>query len=316
MPAITQQAPPTTMAATYAIIPVFLIILGGYVCRLYQFPDDNFWQGAEKITYFLLFPSLLVSKMATADLSGIAFLWPIVVLALMYLAITLVFVLLKPAVTLENKSFTSVYQGGTRFNTYIGLAVSNALYGAEGLIVAVIVASIMIPIVNVFCVLVLEYYNDNHDNSSSTRIAKSVVANPLILSCALGMGINVSGIAIPAVFMEALTIFARAALPLGLLTVGAALALKSMHTAVKPLLIASVAKFIILPTIAMSLCMVFPIEPEVRNAILVFTVLPTASASYVLAKQLGGDHELMATIITAQTLLAGLAMPALLYAWG
>lgn len=303
------------MAAVYAIIPVFLIILVGCACRYYRFPDVGFWRGAEKITYFLLFPALLVSKMATADLSGIEFGWPIVALVLLYVLITAVFITLKPVLSLANRQFTSVYQGGIRFNTYIGLAVAHALYGSEGLIVTVIVASIMIPLINISCVLLLEIYSDHQHKTDVGRIVKSVLANPLILGCAAGMGINVFNMPVPVVVMDALTIFARAALPLGLLAVGAALTLRSLRTTVAPVIMASVAKFLLLPAIAMVLCFVFPIEPMVRNAILVLTTLPTATASYVLAKQLGGDYELMATIITVQTLLAALVMPVLLSLW-
>jgi len=300
------------MAAVYAIIPVFIIILCGYLCRHYRFPDDGFWSGAEKITYFLLFPALLISKMASADLSGIEFFWPVIVSALLYLSITVIFIIIKPILGVKNAQFTSVYQGGIRFNTYIGLAVASSLYGAEGLIVAVIVASIMIPMINISCVLLLESYSDKNQGNTPQRIIKSVITNPLILACLIGMGINLSGLTMPSVITEVLAIFAKAALPLGLLTVGAALVLNSIKTSLKPLVVSSVAKFLILPSIAMGLCSLFPIEPMIRSVILVFTVLPTATASYVLAKQLGGDYELMATIITVQTLLAGALMPLML----
>jgi len=297
------------MAAVYAIIPVFIIILCGYLCRRYHFPDDGFWRGAEKITYFLLFPSLLVSKMATANLSGIEFFWPVIVVVLLYVVITIIFVVLKPFFDFKNSQFTSVYQGGMRFNTYIGLAVASSLYGTEGLVLAVIVASIMIPMINICCVLLLEYYSDNDQGHTHKRILRSVITNPLILACLIGMGINLSGLSIPGVIIETLDIFSKAALPLGLLTVGAALVLNSIKASAKPIVVSSISKFFILPTIAMGLCTLFSIEPMVRDTILVFTVLPTATASYVLAKQLGGDYELMATIITVQTLLAGILMP-------
>jgi len=300
------------MAAFYAIIPVFIIILCGYLCRLYQFPGDSFWRGAEKITYFLLFPSLLISKMATADLSGIEFIKPILVIGLLYFIITIIFILSKPLLQLQKPQFTSVYQGGIRFNTYIGLAVANSLYGSDGLVVAVIVVAIMIPIINIFCVLLLEFYSDKTQGDTQKRIIKSLITNPLILGCVIGMGVNLSGLPVPAVIIEAFNIFSRAALPLGLLTVGAALVLNSIKKSIKPMLIATIAKFMILPAIAMGLCIVFSVEPMVRNVMLVFTVLPTATASYVLAKQLGGDYELMATIITVQTLLAGVLMPIML----
>jgi malonate transporter and related proteins len=304
------------MAVVSAIIPVFLIILCGYLCRQFKFPDANFWRGAEKITYFLLFPALLFSKMASADLTKIDFFKPIIVIMLMYLVVTALQLAVKPWVKIGNAQFTSVYQGSIRFNTYIGLALASALYGAEGLVAAVVMTSVMIPTLNVLCVMMLEFYNEQHAGNTSRRVVKSIIRNPLIIACAAGMGINFAGISLPAVLMEALNVFARAALPLGLLTVGAALALDAIKSALKPLLLASMAKFIVLPSVAMGLCYWLDIDSMVRNAILIFTALPTAPASYVLARQLGGDYHLMATIITVQTLLAVMLMPLILVTLG
>jgi malonate transporter and related proteins len=304
------------MAVVSAIIPVFLIILAGYLCRYFQFPDPAFWRGAERITYFVLFPALLFSKMSTADLSGIDFLNPIIVILLLYVAMTLLLLLSRSVVKLGNAQFTSVFQGSIRFNTYIGLAVAAALHGSHGLVAAVVMTSMMIPALNVACVMMLEFYNDRHTDNALQRIVKSIVANPLIIACVAGMGVNLAGLGLPAELIEAFNIFARAALPLGLLSVGAALTLKTINTALKPLLVSSLAKFFVLPVLAMALCQWFEIDTALRNAILIFTVLPTAPASYVLARQLGGDYQLMATIITVQTLLAVVLMPLMLVLLG
>ncbi len=300
------------MAAVLAVIPVFIIIIGGYLCRRFRFPDDGFWRGAEKITYFVLFPCLLISKMAAANLANIVFFKPLVVILLLFLCVSVLFIVVRPFLHFNNAAFTSVYQGGIRFNTYIGLALAQSLYGTDGLVIAVILASIMIPVINVCCVLVLEYYNHQSTGNTPKRILKSLITNPLILACVIGMGVNIANIPVPAVILEALNIFSRAALPLGLLTVGAALTLNAISSAIKPLVIASVAKFLLMPAIAMGLCRLLDVEPNIRNALLILTVLPTATASYVLARQLRGDYELMATIITFQTLLSAIAIPMVL----
>ena len=46
-----------------------------------------------------------------------------------------------------------------------------------------------------------------------------------------------------------------------------------------------------------------------RDVALLFAALPTATSAYILARQLGGDAELMAALITGQTLLAMLSLP-------
>jgi predicted permease len=45
---------------------------------------------------------------------------------------------------------------------------------------------------------------------------------------------------------------------------------------------------------------------------MVFAAVPTATSAYILARQMGGDAELMAAIITAQTLLSMLTLPVVL----
>jgi predicted permease len=297
-----------------AIIPVFLIIFCGLVCAHYQFVSSDFWRGAEKVTYFLLFPSLLISKIAVADLAGLDIFNAAILIVLLYIVLTLILVVLQVFVKFPPFKFTSVYQGGIRLNTYIGLSLVIALFGPDGLVMAIMLLTLMIPVLNVLCVLVLELYHQQGDSRRKIfkRVGKSIINNPLILGCSAGVVINLLQMPIPSIFLETLEIFSKATLPLGLLTVGAALNLRSISTSVAPLLVSSVAKFLLLPVIAVVLCSILNVEPLMRNVLLLLTLLPTASASYILARQLGGDYELMATIITVQTLLAGIMMPIML----
>jgi predicted permease len=302
------------LAIILAIIPVFLIIFCGLVCAHYQFVSSDFWRGAEKVTYFLLFPSLLISKIAVADLAGLDIFNAAILIVLLYIVLTLILVVLQVFVKFPPFKFTSVYQGGIRLNTYIGLSLVIALFGPDGLVMAIMLLTLMIPVLNVLCVLVLELYHQQGDSRRKIfkRVGKSIINNPLILGCSAGVVINLLQMPIPSIFLETLEIFSKATLPLGLLTVGAALNLRSISTSVAPLLVSSVAKFLLLPVIAVVLCSILNVEPLMRNVLLLLTLLPTASASYILARQLGGDYELMATIITVQTLLAGIMMPIML----
>lgn len=302
------------MAIVLAIIPVFLIIFCGFFCARYQFVSADFWRGAERVTYFLLFPALLVSKIAIADLSQLDIFNSALLIVLMYLILTVILVALQGVIGFPPFKFTSIYQGGIRLNTYIGLSLVIALFGPEGLVVAIMLLTLMIPALNILCVLVLEIYHQQGDSHKkiATRAAKSITNNPLILGCAVGVVINVFSLPIPIVFLETLDIFSKATLPLGLLTVGAALNLRAISASIKPIVVSSIAKFLLLPIIALALCNVMNIDELSRNVLILLTLLPTASASYILARQLGGDYELMATIITLQTLLAGLIMPIML----
>jgi malonate transporter len=83
-----------------------------------------------------------------------------------------------------------------------------------------------------------------------------------------------------------------------------------------PVTIACVSKFILLPVVAISFAYIFELSELEQGVLLILSLLPTATASYVLAKQLGGDSQLMATIITLQTLLSALWIPLILGVFG
>ncbi|MDG2269220.1 MAG: AEC family transporter, partial [Alphaproteobacteria bacterium] len=54
------------------------------------------------------------------------------------------------------------------------------------------------------------------------------------------------------------------------------------------------------------------LEASILALLVLFHSQPTATTSYVLARQMGGDHELMAATLTCQTLIAILTVPAML----
>jgi hypothetical protein len=292
-----------------ALGPIFALILLGLGLRRSGFPGDGFWPAAERFTYFLLFPALLVHRLALSRLGDYAVGPVAVVIVALLLGMTALVCVLRPWLKVDGPAFTSVYQGVIRFNTYVGLAVVLAVFQADGGTVAALVMAIMIPLINVLCVLVLTV----HAGGSATMagVARGLLTNPLILGCLTGIGLNLSGIGLPWGSAAVLEILARAALPLGLLAVGAGLRLEGLA---RPGLLAaaSALKLVALPALAAGLCWVM--QPgRLETAVLVtFAALPGAPTAYILARQLGGDAPLIAAIVTVETAAALITLPAVL----
>ena len=190
--------------------------------RRLGFPGDGFWPAAERLTYFLLFPALLVNRLAQARLEEYAVGPVAVVVVVLLLGMTALAYTLRPWLGVDGPAFSSVYQGAIRFNTYVGLAVALAVFHVEGGTVAALVMALMIPMINVLCVLVLSAHAGG--SISVTGVLRGLITNPLILACLVGIGLNLSGIGLPWGSAAMLDILARAALPLGLLAVGAGFA--------------------------------------------------------------------------------------------
>ena len=292
-----------------ALGPIFALILLGLGLRRLGFPGDGFWPAAERLTYFLLFPALLVNRLAQARLDEYAVGPVAVAVVALLLGMTALVYALRPWLGVDGPAFSSVYQGAIRFNTYVGLAVALAVFRAEGGTVAALVMALMIPLINVLCVLVLSAHAGG--SISVTGVLRGLITNPLILACLVGIGLNLSGIGLPWGSAAMLDILARAALPLGLLAVGAGLRLAALN---RPgLLVAvSVLKLLVLPALAAVICWLVQPGRLETAVLLTFAALPGASTAYILARQLGGDAPLMAALVTVEIGLALVTLPLVL----
>ncbi|NVK44329.1 MAG: AEC family transporter [Oceanospirillaceae bacterium] len=290
--------------------PVFALLMLGVLARRLDFPGEAFWPLAEKATYFVLFPVLLVSRLSQADISAVSVAAIGVAVLLLLLAGSACCYLLRPLLRLPGPSFTSFYQGAMRFNTYVGLATVAALHGAPGVAVSAVIIAFMIPLLNVLCVLVLSY----HAGAAAGLgpVLRNLVRNPLILACLLGMVLNYSGIGMPALVRPVADLLGQMALPLGLLAVGAGLSLRALRSVGPALVAASSVKLLLFPLIALGIAHWLGLSALGSSLLVLFAAMPTASSAYILARQLGGDAPMMAAIITGQTLLSALTIPVML----
>lgn len=283
-----------------ALIPVFGLILVGYFFKKISFPSHDFWPMADKLTYFILMPALLVLKLSNAkfDENSIFF----ILCSLLAIFFTMIFLIFLNKLTpTKNSSFTSIFQGGIRFNTYVFLAISASIFADEGLVLSAIILTFAIPFINILCISIFALYSNNNKLDFSYLI-KSIVKNPLIISCIIGASINFFAIPIHVSIENLLEILSKAALPLGLLSIGYALVLKELKSAKKDLLISSIAKFIILPLFIYGFAVIFELNSIMTAILVLFAMMPTAPSSFILTRQLGGDISLMTSIITVQTL--------------
>jgi len=299
--------------ALNALLPVFLLIAGGYLMHRTGFPGDGFWLAAERLTYFVLFPALLFSSLATASLDNA----PVAPMATAMIGGTLTLAVitwaLRRRVAADGPGFSSVFQGAVRFNTYVAITICFALYGDDGLALAAVAIAVLVPLVNVLSVTVLSRYGDGDgDGREWLRAARAISRNPLVLACVFGVIVNAAPVTPPASLTALLEILGRAALPLGLLAVGAGLRIEAARSAGSIALTASGLRLLLSPALALAFCLVLGLSGAPALVVLIFAAAPGASSAYVLAGQLGGDQTLMASILTVQTLLAVVTLPLLL----
>ncbi len=301
-------------AVLAALLPVFLLIIMGFLLRHWLLTEDAHWVGLERLVYYVLFPALLIETLARANLTTV----PIggVGGALMLAVLTMgAFCLLirKPlqaTLGLDGPAFTSVFQAATRWQTFVGLAVAGNLYGDLGIALASVAMVAMIPLLNVMSVAVLARYA-RPQRLAWPQILLTVARNPFIWACAIGLLINVLQVPVPKVVYDFANALGRSSLAIGLLVVGAGLQLSMIRPTV-PVSLTAFLKLIAMPAISISYALLFGLSGASLSVVACCASVPAASNAYVLAKQMGGDAPLLAQILTLQTILAAVTMPAVI----
>ena len=294
--------------AIEALIPIILTVLIGYLARHRFGVGESVWAGIEKLTYYLFAPALLVVSLANKPLSDLAWGEVLVTLVSVLLLCSVLIIVwqwfIRPV---DLPSFTSMFQGAVRFNSFIALALVDNLFGAEGLMVGALATVVIVVSVNILSVSAFSVTNP--DNGGWRKLPYQLVTNPLIIGCFLGLILNLTGIGLTPALDNMLLMLGKTALPMALLSVGAALRLGNVRSSMDMIAVTSAIQFIAKPLAALFVGQGFGLEGLTAIVVVIFMAVPTAPSAYVLARQLGGNYQAMASIITVQTVLAFFTLP-------
>jgi predicted permease len=294
------------------LVPVFAIIALGTGLRVVKLLDDAGWRAVERLTYFVLFPCFLFGAIAFADFSTAPVGLLAAALAVSMLAMTAFVYLFRPLLGLDGPAFTSLFQGAVRWNSYVALGAIASVLGQPGLALVAVAVAVMVPLANILCVIVLIRHASDRAINPRT-IATQLLQNPLILSCLAGIAAQMLGLSFPKVAMTGMDLVGKAALPLGLLAVGASLDFGDLRARPMPVIAASILKLAVMPLFLAAIAVALGMSGPAATAALICAAVPGAPSSFILARQLGGDAPLMAGITTVQTVAALLTMPLMLW---
>lgn len=292
-----------------ALFPLVAFIASGYIFKKYHFLSKEFWAGAEKLNYYILFPALLFNTLATTKIDLHSLSSAVVAMFIVVLTVTAVMYVLRMFWDIQPARFGVHVQSMVRFNTYIGLALVASLFQKEGMAILVILLALCIPLVNVISVLALT----TKEQMAIKPVLIALLKNPLIVSCIVGGLVNVLNIPIWDGLSSLIKLFSASSLPLGLLCVGAALQFMQIKKDIVVLIADTFSRLLVVPALAFLVCTWFGLPSLQTQILVVFFALPTASAAYILTKVLGGDSQLMAAVISFQTLCAAVTLPLVIW---
>jgi len=284
------------------LLPDFLLILCGFVLCRYSGLDRPIWEAAERLVYYLLFPVLLFNSILRTPLqpgstAGLALGGVLCCLVGVLLAYSL-----RAWPGVDPRAHASGAQTAFRFNSFIALAVAERLLGAQGVAWVALLIALCVPICNVAAVWPLARHGGH-------GYARELLRNPLILATLAGLAGNLLGLKLPEPAALTLHRIGLAALPLGLMAVGAGLRFGALREASGLAAALLTIRHGLLPLVALGLGLLLKLPREQAGLLLMFAALPTASSAYVLAVRMGGNGPLVAGLVTLSTLLGMVSLP-------
>ena len=304
------------LVAFVALIPVFAVIALGFTLRKSGVIPAEHWRGVELISFWILFPALLINTLSGADLS-ISALTPFALAVLMMVVTICLFVwALRPWLSrhwqVNGPAFTSIFQTSTRWHGFIALAVVDKLFGAPGLAILAVAFVVMVPFLNVVNILVLATYAGK-TRATLSMIARSLARNPMLWGVGLGFLVNITAVRLPGPLLATLDLLSRGALGVSLLALGAGLSWNAMKTSGREVFLSATLKLIVMPLLGALFAFLFQVQGNQFTIIIIAAAVPTAVNGYALARAMGGDAELYAAASTAQVLASFITLP--LFVW-
>ena len=290
------------MSAALLILPNFVLILVGLVLARAFAYGREFWSGLEKLVYYVLFPALLFRSLAVARID-LAQAGTLIAAACAFTTAGFGLSLLaRPLFRVDPLTAAATSQCAYRFNTYIGLAVAGSLAGTQGVALTALLLGVLIVLVNFFAVAVLARHSER-------GFAREMATHPLLLSSLAGFGWNLAGLPVPAFADQTLALLATAALPAGLLSVGAAMRWEPGQGPALAHAWWLGIKLAVLPALALAMARAAGFGAMETRLLVLCAALPTATSAYILAVRMTGDGRAVATQVSVGTVLSMATLP-------
>lgn len=291
-----------------ATLPIFLLIILGKVLKTTKIINDEFTKTADRYVFRIALPALLFSDL-TENNVGSAFdgKYVLFCFSVTIFSIAVLWGLTEKFMKNEEQKGAFI-QGSYRSSAAIlGLAFINNMYDSVGMAPLMIIGCV--PLYNIFAVIILTLKGDNggkKPNMKETFI--NVMKNPILLSILIALPFALLNLHFPSFVNKAIGSVANTATPLALISIGASFEGKKALKKMKPTLLASFIKLILLAGLFLPLAVFFGYRNQELMALLVMLGSPTTVSSYIMAKNTGNDGILTSSIIVLTTLLSSLTL--------
>jgi malonate transporter and related proteins len=269
------------------------------------------WPSLEKVMFWVFLPILIFKSIAEGEFNvseSVTLAW---IFAASQALMATCAILYARFAKLSAASMTSLFQNAVRWNNIIPIALVTTLYGTAGMSIVAVALAIMVPIANISSIIVMEH-SLNREASSWTARSFAVLTNPLVVACIAGGAVKLTGLPLPGALTGFLNILGSSTLGVGLLVVGANINFSAMSRDILNVAFASAMKIVVMPLVTLGFCLAFGITGLALVVAVICTAAPTAMQGLIVARNMGGDAELMSSAITVEHVLVVMTIPTMM----
>ncbi len=290
------------------IIPIFAIILLGWISRKKGFIHEDFIGPANSLVFYIAIPAMIFSAISRATLTAHFNIGILVITLVTAMVACILAWAFGRACRLKQGQLGSYVQISFHGNLgYIGLAVAFYYLGEDGFVKTSILTGFLMIVQNLLSVLSLTFNAHPPDSGRHSRtIVRNLAGNPVILSAMAGIVCSFLKVPIPLIVQRSLDILSGLALPMALLIIGASISFQEIHHKLKWVLSSSTIKLFLMPGLGYIAFRALGFPPEEYLPGLILLASPSATISYVMAKEMKGDPDLAVIAISMSTLISSL----------
>lgn len=298
-----------------ATIPIFLVMIAGYVLRQIHMVDDGFVKTLNSFNYKVTLPVLLVVDIAEADFYAVwdtkFVLFCFCVTLCCILVISLVSFFFIKDKSIKGEFIQASYRGSA---AVLGVAFMQNIYGTSAIAPLMILATV--PLYNVAAVVILSITSPESsglDKDSLKKSLKGIATNPIIWGIVIGMIISVARMEMPLILNKTLHNFSVLATPLALIGLGAGFEGKKALAKIKPTIGSTLIKLFIMPAVFLPLAAAMGFRYEKMVAILIMLGAPTTVSCYIMSRNMGHEGVLSSSCVVSTTFLSSVFITFWLY---
>lgn len=294
------------------IMPIVLVVILGYILKKVSIIDDNFINRSSIIIFKLALPITLFNSMAnrSIQLSRDTEFFSFIVFGAVGLISSFIILEFLSRIYIKDKKVRGAFvQGAFRSNyIIIGYPILKSLYGDSIIIEIALLAVLAIPIFNIFSIITLTINSQENIESNKVLLFTNMLKNPMIIGIVLGFLVSSLQIKIPVFLSGTFNIISGLTTPLALICIGALFTFKSFEQEIRPVCVAALFKTILFPLLFTLTAHFIGISGSKLVAIFIVFATPTATSSFIMAKQFNSDSNMAANIVILSTLVSGITI--------